>query len=294
MPQNRGILGHVNFSDETAAEGIKITVTEKDLLFDDKLPITWTDKDGNFIVTYNPDRYSIKGPLQERPDIEILLEYKKEGIPKKFRLFYKDVEKEWLTIESINLEDPPDICEPIVEDEIIYHNEQFFTINLKESIDISDPLNNDIWEVYVGDILEFSSESIIPDKTPLKKNSWGGIGVVGDVINEGSISKEEKQLTVKGFESLNKREGKFDDITLLFEWLDRDGNIIHDSIYNKSNDNFIKINDVSIFIPKPTSKTSEPDFLPVDRLELRCRVVIKGVINEFKILSMDSIQNLIL
>jgi hypothetical protein len=294
MALNRGILGHVEWKDGIPAEEIKISITEKDLIFDDILPTTTTDKDGNFIITYNPDQYTIKGPLQEKPDIELMFEYKHLDVLKKVKVFYKNVELEWLTIDKLILDDISDECEPILEEIEPFKGENIFPINLKETIDVDNPENNDIWEVYVGTILEFSEKSIVPEHTTLKINSWGGKAIVANVINEGSISKEEKKLNEKSIELLEARTAKFDEITLLFNWLDEDGNIIHDSIHNKSDTNYILIDDISIFIPKPTSRTEETEFLPTDRLEINCRVIIKGIIKEFKILSMDSLQNLIL
>lgn len=294
MALNRGILGHMEWKDGIPAERMKISIIEKDLIFDDILPTTTSDKDGNFIITYNPDQYTIKGPLQEKPDIEIMIEYKKNEVPKKVKVFYKDVDQEWLCIDKLMLDDNSDECEPIIDEIEPFKGENIFPINLKETIDVDNPENNDIWEVYMGTILEFSEKSIIPEHTPLKINSWGGKAIVASVINEGSISKEEKKLNEKSIELLEERTAKFDEITLLFNWLDEDGNIIHDSIHNKSDSNYIRIDDISIFIPKPTSRTEETEYLPADRLEINCRVIIKGIIKEFKIVSMDSLQNLIL
>ena len=294
MPANRGILGHVEWNDGTPAKNVKITITEKDPIFNDQLPATITDKDGNFIITYHPNQYSMKPPFQEKPDIEIKLEYLKNDIPKKVKIIYKDVKNEWLIIDILKLDDLPDECESIIEEEVIYREMNIFIINLKENIDINDPNNNDIWEIYIGSILEYSENSIIPKRTTLKINSWGGKVIVTDAIKEGSISNEEKKLNEKSIELLEKRNAYFEECSLLFNWLDKDGNIIHDSIYNTSNTNYMKINDISIFIPKPTSRTVDLEFIPLDRLEINCRVLIKGVSKEFKIISMDSIQNLIL
>ncbi|MHA1268537.1 MAG: hypothetical protein ACTSPY_02000 [Candidatus Helarchaeota archaeon] len=294
MVQNRGIIGHLEWRDGVPAKNIKIAVTEKDMLIDDILPSTKTDDDGNFIITYNPDKYTVKGIFKEKPDIEIIFEYKKNNIPKKVKLYYKNVVSEWLVLDNIKLDDPSAECCPIEEEEKIPYKEHTFIVNLNDHIDIKNIKNNKIWEVYIGSILEFSQKSIIPEHTPLKINSWGGKAIVADVINEGSISKEEKKLNEKSIELLKMRHAKFEEMTLLFNWIDKDGNIIHDSLYNASNTNHMKIIDISIFIPKPTSRTEAPEFLPVDRLEIKCRIIVEGKLIEFEIISMDSIQNLIL
>ncbi|MHA1252118.1 MAG: hypothetical protein ACTSRP_19180 [Candidatus Helarchaeota archaeon] len=294
MPINRGIIGHVEWKDNLPAKNIKVSVIERDLIFPDQLPSTRTDSDGNFIITYNPDQYSPKSIFKENPDLEIILEYNKNNIPKKTKFLYKNVKDEWLILECLKLDDLSKECTPIPEENEVYMGENIFTINLKDSIDVHTPENNDIWEVYIGSILEYSPKSIIAEQTTLKINSWGGKAIVADVIAEGSISKEEKKLNDKAIKLLEKRKAVFDEMSLLFNWLDKDGKIIHDSLYSESNKNFMKVEDVSIFIPKPTSRTEITEFLPVDRLEIQCRVIIKGKIKEFKIISMDSIQNLML
>jgi len=239
MPINRGIIGHVEWKDGSPACNIVVKLTEKDVVYDDKLPSTRTDSDGNFFITYHPDLYSLKEPFRENPDLELIFEYKKNDILKKFKIFYKNVKDEWLIIKSIRLDDSPEECKSLEPLEEIYEREHIFLINLKDKIDLDNIENNEFYEVYFGDILEFSDKSIIPDRTTLKVNSWGCKVILADVIREGSINKEEMKLTEKGIESLNKRKAKFDEITLLFHWIDKDGNIIHNSIYNKSNTNYI-------------------------------------------------------
>ena len=282
--KNLGIIGHVKWSDGTPASHIIVELEEQDILFNDTLPSGKTDLDGNFVISYHPEEYG--AVFAEKPDIRITFKYLDEKMREKIKeTFFKDITDEWLKID-FKIDDKP-IPQPKqiqVETGAIYT-----TVNLKNEINVDDVHANDLWQIYVGTSTAFSRDRKYEQ---LKLSSWGGRIVVGDVLKDGPLTRDEKNLTPNGMSLLMKRKEIPKALELKFQWLDKNEKIIHDLIINSEEQNTLSEKQLRILPLALTTKIIDQACLPAATLKILAKITIKNVTFDYEVVCLEDIESL--
>ena len=282
--KNRGIIGHVTWSDGTPAANIIVELEEEDILFNDTLPSGKTDLDGNFVISYHPEEYG--AIIAEKPDIKMTFKYLDEKKREKIReTFFKDVRDEWLKVE-FKIDDKP-IPQP--EEIQLQTGSIYTTVNLKNKIEVDDVNANDLWQIYVGTSTAFSRER---KHQQLKLSSWGGRIVVGDVLKDGPLTRDEKNLTPKGMALLLERKEIPKLLEIKFLWLDENKRVIHDLIINSEERNTINQKRLRILPLALNEKIIGNACLPAETLKVNAVIKIKNVTFGFEVVCLDEISTL--
>ncbi len=286
MTKNRGLIGHVEWSDGEPASNITIELEEKDLVFHDVLPSGETDGQGNFIISYHPEIYGGTGRLGEKPDIELMINYLNDkGEKKTFKRFYKNVEEEWLKIE-LKLDDESGSPLPESKETAVGICSQM--LNMKDSINIDEVESNDVWEACVATSTAFSRSRY---ERIMKLTNWGGKVIVGDIM-EGPLSRNEQNLNSKGIKSLNNRKNKPKQIKLNFLWLDENMKIIYKINLENQMMNYISEKGLRILLREIDETGKNYKYLPVEQLKITSEIQIKDKTFNSEVICLESIKKL--
>ncbi|MHA1300388.1 MAG: hypothetical protein ACTSO9_13295 [Candidatus Helarchaeota archaeon] len=286
MVQNRGIIGHVEWKDGTPAANLHIDLLEKDFIVHDLLPSGYTDKNGDFIISYHPEIYTIKGPLAEKPDIELTIKYiDPNNQEKTFQKFFKNVKEEWLKVD-LKLDDESGSPHP--ESQLPPVGICSRVVNLKDSINLEDIESNDIWEICSATSTGFSRGRY---EKIMKLTTWGGRVIVGDIF-EGPLTRNEKNLNSKGIKSLNARKNKPKAIKLNFIWLDENNNIIHTIDLENQDMNFLNEKGLRILLRELDKDCKKYIIRPVEQTKMKTEVRIKNKQFNFEVICLESLSRL--
>ncbi|MFX0133512.1 MAG: hypothetical protein ACFFDN_07710 [Candidatus Hodarchaeota archaeon] len=286
MNKNRGIIGHVEWSDGTPASSLTIELEEKDLIFHDVLPWGETDEQGNFIISYHPEIYGGAKRLGENPDIELMIHYLNDkGEEKSFKKFYKNVKDEWLKVD-LKLGDQSG--SPSLESKLAPIGICSNMLNIKDSINLDDVESNDIWEACVATSTAFSRSRY---EKVIRLTSWGGKVIVGDIM-EGPLTRNEKNLNSKGIKSLKNRKNKPKQIKLNFLWLDENKNIIYEIKLENRTKNYISEKGLRILLREIDETGKTYKYLPVEQIKITSEIQIKDKNFNFEVLCLESVNKL--